>query len=226
MNVSISTYFIIFMYRAEGWRGTVIVQPQFWDKVSANNRLRSNASTEPVQIPVLAWYRCLVPRQYRWTTFSQVTFRSRADGRQCLCQYRASTENPSAILAQYQAGCKFPSGMMSLCDKTYFSRLVTGKFENIRIPNSIVIVYCVLRKRNATYWLMPWSHQSTVKQIIFAVSRQAPKSKWPLRYTHWQFKLSMRDLVVDKRTNRYGYRWASRSIVYTILKPDAHSVTQ
>ena len=43
---------------------------------------------------------------------------------------------------------------------------------------------------------------------------------------YWQFKLAMRDLVVDKRTNQYGYRWASRSIVYTILKPDAHSVTQ
>ena len=36
----------------------------------------------------------------------------------------------------------------------------------------------------------------------------------------------MRDLVVDKRTNQYDYRWASRNIVYTILKPDAHSVTQ
>ena len=43
---------------------------------------------------------------------------------------------------------------------------------------------------------------------------------------YWQFKLAMRDLVVDKRTNQYGFRWASRSIVYTILKPDAHSVTE
>ena len=46
------------------------------------------------------------------------------------------------------------------------------------------------------------------------------------RSLYWQLKLAMRDLVVDKRTNQYGYRWASRSIVYTILKPDAHSVTQ
>ena len=46
------------------------------------------------------------------------------------------------------------------------------------------------------------------------------------RIRYWQFKLAMRDLVVDKRTNQYGYRWASRRIVYTILKPDAHSVTQ
>ena len=78
-------------YRAEGWRGTSIVQPPFWDQVSANKRLRSNASTEPVQISVLVWYRCPLPRQYRWSTSSQVTFRSRTGGRPFLCQYRAST---------------------------------------------------------------------------------------------------------------------------------------
>ena len=59
-------------FRAEGWRGTGMVQPQSRDQVSANNRLRSNASTEPVQISVLTWYRCSVPRQYRWTTSSQL----------------------------------------------------------------------------------------------------------------------------------------------------------
>ena len=90
-------------YRAEGLRGAGIVQPQSWDQVSANNRLRSNASTDPVQISVLAWYRCSVPRQYRWTTSSQVKCRNRADGRPCLRLYRASTSNPSTALAWYQA---------------------------------------------------------------------------------------------------------------------------
>ena len=51
-------------YRAEGWHDTGIVHPQSRDKFSANNRLLSNSSTEPVHISVLAWYRCLVPRQY------------------------------------------------------------------------------------------------------------------------------------------------------------------
>ena len=78
-------------YRSEGWRGTGIVQPQSWDQVSSRNRLRCNASTEPGQISVLAWYRCPVPCQYRWTTSSQVTFRSRAGGMPCLCQHYAST---------------------------------------------------------------------------------------------------------------------------------------
>ena len=31
-----------------------------------------------------------------------------------------------------------PRSMMSPCDKTYFSTLVTGKFGNVRIPNSII----------------------------------------------------------------------------------------
>ena len=53
-------------------------------------------------------------------------------------------------------------------------------------------------------------------------ANKAPEVNLPI----WQFKLAMRGLVVDKRTNQYGYRWASRSIVYTILKPDAHSLTQ
>ena len=57
-------------YQPEGWRGTDTVKPQSCDQVWANNRLRSNASTKPVQISVLAWYRCPVPRQYRWTTSS------------------------------------------------------------------------------------------------------------------------------------------------------------
>ena len=48
---------------------------------------------------------------------------------------------------------------------------------------------------------------------------------WRL-FVYWLFKLAMRGLTVDKRTNQYGYRWASRIIVYTILKLDAHSVTQ
>ena len=65
-------------YRAEGWRGTGILQPQSWDQVSANNKLRSNASTKPVQISVLGWYRCPVPRQYWWKISNQVTFQSHA----------------------------------------------------------------------------------------------------------------------------------------------------
>ena len=88
-------------YRAEGWRGTGIVQHQSRDQVSVHNRLRSNTSTEPVQISVLAWYRFPVPRQYRWTTFNQVTFRSRAGGRPCLCQHYASTATVHQILLWY-----------------------------------------------------------------------------------------------------------------------------
>ena len=42
----------------------------------------------------------------------------------------------------------------------------------------------------------------------------------------WKCEGRKKDLVADKRTNQHGYRWASRSIAYTILKPDAHSVTQ
>ena len=77
-------------YRAEDWRGTGIVQPQSWDQVLANNRLWSNARTETVHISVLAWYLFPVPRHYRWTTSSQIIFRSRAVGRPCSCQYHAS----------------------------------------------------------------------------------------------------------------------------------------
>ena len=36
-----------------------------------------------------------------------------------------------------------PRLMMSLCDKTYFSTLVTGKFRNFRIPTSIVSLLCI-----------------------------------------------------------------------------------
>ena len=93
-------------YRAKGWRGTGIVQPQSWDQVSANNRLRSNASTEPVKISVLAWYRYPVSRQYRWKTFSQVTFWSRAGGRSCLCQNYASTVPVLQFLLRYWRGTK------------------------------------------------------------------------------------------------------------------------
>ena len=50
-------------YRAEGWRGTGIVQTQSWDQVSANNRLQINASTEPVQISDV---------QYHASTFRQL----------------------------------------------------------------------------------------------------------------------------------------------------------
>ena len=89
------------IYKRHSWRGTGIVQPQSWDQVSANNWLRSNASTEPVQISVLTWYLCPVPRQYRWTNFSRVTFRSRAGGRSCLCQNYASTAPVLQILLRY-----------------------------------------------------------------------------------------------------------------------------
>ena len=88
-------------YRAEGWRGIGIVQPQSWDQVSANYQLWSNASTEPVQISVLAWYRCPVPRQYQWATSSQVTFRNRAGSRPCLCQYYDSTVSVLTILQRH-----------------------------------------------------------------------------------------------------------------------------
>ena len=84
-------------FRAGGWRDTGIVQTQSWEQVLANNRLWSNASTEPVQISVLAWHRCPVRRQYRWITSSQVTFRSRAGGRPCLCQYRVRTATPTVL---------------------------------------------------------------------------------------------------------------------------------
>ena len=77
--------------------------------MSAKNPHRSNTSTEPVQISVLACYRSPIPRQYRWKTSSQVTFRSRAGGRPCLFQHYGSTA-PSKVLARYQAGCKFPPG--------------------------------------------------------------------------------------------------------------------
>ena len=85
-------------YRAEGWRGTGIVRPQSWDRVSANNRLQINASTEPVQISVLAWYR--------WTTSSQVTSRNRAGDRPCLCQHYVSTAPVLRILLRYWRGTK------------------------------------------------------------------------------------------------------------------------
>ena len=55
---------------------------------------------------MLAWYRCPVPRQYRWTTSSQVTFWSRADGRPCLCQHYASTSPVLQILLRYWRGTK------------------------------------------------------------------------------------------------------------------------
>ena len=42
-------------YRAEGWRSTGIVQSQSWDQPSANYRLRSDASTEPVHISLLSF---------------------------------------------------------------------------------------------------------------------------------------------------------------------------
>ena len=41
-------------YRVEDWRITGMVQPQSSDQESANKQLRSNASTEPLQISVLA----------------------------------------------------------------------------------------------------------------------------------------------------------------------------
>ena len=118
-------------YRAEGWRGTSIVQTQFWHQLSAKNRLLCNTSTEPLQISVLAWYRCLVPRQYRRTTSSQVpceaapvgahtyastiplprqyqrttssqvTLRSRAGGSPYLCQHYASIAPVLKILLRY-----------------------------------------------------------------------------------------------------------------------------
>ena len=93
-------------YRSEGWRGTGIVQYQSWDQVSANNRLRSNASIEPVQIPILAWYQCPVLRQYQWSTSSQVTFRSRAGSRPCLCQHYACITPVLQILLRYWRGTK------------------------------------------------------------------------------------------------------------------------
>ena len=122
-------------YRAEGWHGTNIVQPKSWDQVSANNWLQSNASTEPVQISVLAWYRCPVPREYRWKTSSQVTFWSRPSVRLCLCQNYASTANSTEILAQYQAGCKFLPGtsrrIQWYVTQSGISRKVFGVFSCI-----------------------------------------------------------------------------------------------
>ena len=57
-------------YRAEGWRGTGIVSPSPETECWLTTNLWSNASTEPLQIFVLAWYLFPVPRQYRWTTFN------------------------------------------------------------------------------------------------------------------------------------------------------------
>ena len=93
-------------YRAEGWRGNGIVQPHSWDQVSASNRLRSNANTEIIQISVLACYRCPLPRQFRWTASSQVSFQSRASGRPCLCQHYASTPPVLQIILRYWRGTK------------------------------------------------------------------------------------------------------------------------
>ena len=62
-------------------------------------------------------YRCPVPRQYRWTTSSQVTFRSYVGGKPCLCQNYASTAHPSAVLVRYQAGCK--QGAMAVLESWY-----------------------------------------------------------------------------------------------------------
>ena len=95
---------LVSWYLTEGWRGTGIVQSQSWDQVSANNQILSNASTEPVQSLVLAWYQCPVKCQYRWTTSRQVTFRSRAGGRPCLCQHYASTAPVHQILLRYRCG--------------------------------------------------------------------------------------------------------------------------
>ena len=53
---------------------------------------------------MMAWYRCPVPRQYRWTISSQLTFRSRPGGRSCLCQHYASTAPVLKILLQYWRG--------------------------------------------------------------------------------------------------------------------------
>ena len=55
---------------------------------------------------VLAWYRCPVPRQYLWTTFSHVTFQSHVGGRPCLWQQYTSTESVLEILLRFWRSTK------------------------------------------------------------------------------------------------------------------------
>ena len=119
---------------------------------SNNNRLRSNSSTKPVHILVLAWYRYSVPRQYQWTTSSQVTFRSRAGGRPCLCQYRASTANISALLARYQAGCKFPLKNLR-CMENFWDKLN----KMIKKPNlfTFLTIYNIFSVASSAFVQVP-----------------------------------------------------------------------
>ena len=93
-------------YRAEDWRGTGILQPQSWDQVSANNQLRSNASTEPVQILVLAWYRCPVPRQYRASTDGLLPVKLNFGAAPVVGRAYASIAPVFQILLRYWRGTK------------------------------------------------------------------------------------------------------------------------
>ena len=100
------------LHRAEGWLGTGIVQPQSWDQVSGNNRLRSNASIKPLQIAVLAWYQCPVPRQYQWATSSQVLTFFPLTISLLFGRYKwpfRCNPNPNLIFCRYLIFCKFNS---------------------------------------------------------------------------------------------------------------------
>ena len=66
-------------------------------------------------MPVLNQYRCQC-----WHG-TDVPFRSHVGSRPCLCQHYASTRNPSAVLARYQASFEFPPGNMPT-----FGKVLTG----------------------------------------------------------------------------------------------------
>ena len=93
-----------------------------------------------------------VPRQYRWTASSQVIFRSRAGGKPCLSQYRASTANMSAVLARYQVGCKFLPGII------FF---IISHYQNINKAK-----YFLLKKISFTFYDSLRSHDSVDYYII------------------------------------------------------------
>ena len=113
------------------WHSTKVLRPKKKKKqVSAYNRLLSNASTEPMQISELAWYRFTVPRQCRWTTSSYVTFRSRAGGRPWLSQHCASTAPVLQLLLRYWHLLKFCTPLES----------TKRKYKFVEQPHSTKIV--------------------------------------------------------------------------------------
>ena len=79
--------------------------------------------TEPRVGAVLAWYSPSPETKFRLTTDSEVMPVLNQYSFQCWhgtdVQYHASAENPSVVLARYQAGCKFPPGNFATRNKIF-----------------------------------------------------------------------------------------------------------